>query len=303
MNQSPTLLDSSLQSLREQIDADLAGRLDALDPAACPADLNAAMRHSLLAGGKRLRPTLVLLACEACDGDPTLAMDPACAIEMVHTYSLIHDDLPSMDDDDVRRGRPTCHVQFGESTAILAGDALLTMAFETIATSELPAEAIAGCVADLALAAGACGMVGGQVDDVAAEQGLDAATPAAEQLESIHRRKTGCLITAALTMGARVAGANQELTDALRNYGMCVGLAFQIADDLLDLTSTPQKMGKGTGKDAERGKLTYPALIGAATSRQRAYDLVQDACRWIEPLGERGERLERLARYIVERDR
>ncbi|MBM79405.1 MAG: farnesyl-diphosphate synthase [Planctomycetaceae bacterium] len=294
----------------------------------CPNRLREAMSYSLLAGGKRLRPLLVLMTCEACGGDIEAAMPAACAIEMVHTYSLIHDDLPSMDDDDLRRGRPTNHRQFDEATAILAGDALLTLAFQVIAEDTRPADVAAACCADLASAAGASGMVGGQVADLAAEKrftsNLDAAgsrtnaeksedvnshseafsdsPQTLEQLEAIHRRKTGRLLSSALTLGGRIAGADAETLDALNNYGKSVGLAFQIADDLLDISGDQAKMGKGVRKDADHGKLTYPGLLGLDQSRQRAQALIDDACRWISPLGESGQRLDALAQFVLERD-
>ena len=283
------------------------------------------MDYSLLAGGKRLRPLLVLMACEACGGTVEAALPAACAVEMVHTYSLIHDDLPAMDDDDLRRGRPTNHKVFGEAMAILAGDALLTLAFEVIAANVRPGDVAAACCADLASAAGAVGMVGGQVADLEAEQAtsgrnsspplspsppapleLNNPTPATPQgvaqLEAIHLRKTGRLLRSSLTMGARIAQAPATLRNALDTYGKCVGLAFQIADDLLDVCGDQAKMGKGVRKDASLGKLTYPALLGVEASREKARGLVTDACRSIAPLGERGRRLEALAHFVLERD-
>lgn len=278
----------------------------------CPDRLRGAMRHSLAAGGKRLRPILAMLACEACGGSQLDALPAAAAIEMVHTYSLIHDDLPAMDDDDLRRGLPTCHVEFDEATAILAGDALLTLAFETLAT-DLPPATAAACCADLASAAGSQGMVGGQMADLAAEGRFDLefdAPPvpepspehACEHLESIHCRKTGRLLTCALTMGARVAGAATEQIAQLEHYGKCVGLAFQIADDLLDVHGDAQTMGKGVRKDAGHNKLTYPALLGEGESRRRAEALINEACDAIASFGERSRRLEALARFVLERD-
>lgn len=266
--------------------------------------LNEAIAYSLLSGGKRLRPILVLLASDACGGDREQALPAACAIEMVHTYSLVHDDLPAMDDDDLRRGRPTCHNQFDEATAILVGDALLTRAFEVLATEVSPPEVATACCADLASAAGSQGMVGGQQADLEAERAdveCDA-TDALERLESIHRRKTGRLITSALTMGGRIAGATSKQLECLENYGSRVGLAFQIADDLLDVTGTREKMGKNVRKDAEIGKLTYPSLLGEAESRRRAADLVAAARESLEPFGERAHGLDELARFVLERD-
>lgn len=269
-------------------------------PEDCPDRLREAMSWSLLAGGKRLRPALVLLGCDACGGEMHDALPAACAIEMVHTYSLIHDDLPAMDDDDLRRGRPTCHQQFDEATAILAGDALLTLAFEIIASDVTPAEVAAACCADLASAAGAEGMVGGQMADLQAES-LEVTDVG--QLESIHRRKTGRLLCSALTMGARIAGAPPESLRRLQKYGKNVGLAFQIADDLLDVIGDQDKMGKEVRKDAGHGKLTYPSLLGENESRQRAGQLIADAIEEIQMFGSRGRKLETVARYVIERDR
>jgi geranylgeranyl diphosphate synthase type II len=265
----------------------------------CPPRLQQAMSYSLLAGGKRLRPVLVMLACQACGGDPELALPAACALEMVHTYSLIHDDLPAMDDDDLRRGRPTNHKVFGEALAILAGDALLTLAFEVIATRVSPPEVAAACCADLASAAGAVGMVAGQVADLEAEESGQATL---EMLEAIHRRKTGRLLCSALTLGARVAQADPETLTRLKEYGLLIGLAFQITDDLLDIRGNVEKVGKGVNKDAALGKLTYPSLLGVEASERRAETLIADACRLIEPLGERGRTLRELAQFILHRD-
>jgi len=292
------LLDESWQALVESINSRLEDYVQR-GGSDCPAQLREAMAYSLLAGGKRLRPVLVLLASEACGGRVEDALPAACAIEMVHTYSLIHDDLPAMDDDDLRRGRPTNHVQFGEATAILAGDALLTLAFEILATDVRPGDVAADCCADLAQAAGAAGMVGGQMADLQAE---DAQNTDIVQLESIHRRKTGCLLSCALTMGARIAAAPPETIAMLKNYGECVGLAFQIADDLLDVSGDREKMGKGVGKDADHGKLTYPSLLGVQQSQEKSKQLIERACGSIAALGGHGRRLEALARFVLERD-
>lgn len=265
----------------------------------CPRRLEASMRYSVEAGGKRLRPVLVLLACESCGGDPKSAVPAAVAIELIHTYSLIHDDLPAMDDDDLRRGRPTNHKQFDEATAILAGDGLLTLAFEIIAREIRPAETAAACVVDLANAAGCEGMVGGQMADLEAEH---SGISSLEQLEAIHLRKTGRLLRSALTMGARIAGASPGTIGQLDHFGRCVGLAFQIADDLLDITGDAARMGKAVHKDAGHGKLTYPGLLGVEESRRRAEGLIDEACRSISSLGERSQRLDALARFVLERD-
>src|SRR5262249_45465886 len=264
-----------------------------------PARLQEAMAYSLLAKGKRLRPILALLSCEACGAAAEAALPAACAVEMVHTYSLIHDDLPAMDNDSLRRGRPTNHVVFGEALAILAGDGLLTLAFEVLARDVSPAETAAACCADLARAAGMAGMVGGQVADLEAEGRTLAAL---EELESIHRRKTGALLASSLTLGARIASANPEDLHRLARYGRCLGLAFQITDDLLDVCGTAGNMGKAVQKDASRGKLTYPALLGEEASHLRAQCLIAEACEWIKPFGDRGRRLDALAQFVLERD-
>ncbi len=266
----------------------------------CPARLAEAMRYSVQAGGKRLRPVLCLLAAEACGTDPALALPAACALELVHTYSLIHDDLPAMDDDDLRRGRPTCHKAFDEATAILAGDGLLTLAFEVIAAHTRPLETAAACVRALAEGAGPAGMVGGQMADLQAEGRTDATVAA---LEAIHRRKTGALLRAALRMGGLVAAAPAPILQALDTYGHAVGLAFQIIDDLLDVQGDEAKLGKRVQKDAELGKWTYPALIGLDGSRQKARQLADEAVAAIEPLGEDARFLRQVAWELLERDR
>lgn len=305
------ILESDLGGLRERVNQRLA---EYLSPAAfgsagdCPPRLRESMAHSLLAGGKRLRPLMVLLATEACGGSVDAALPAACAIEMVHTYSLIHDDLPAMDDDDFRRGRPTNHKVFGEAMAILAGDALLTLAFEVIATHTQPAAVAAACCADLASASGWCGMVAGQVADIEAEESASqrAENPDSvaelHHLEAIHRRKTGRLLTSAVTLGARVAQADASLITRLSQFGKCVGLAFQIADDVLDVTGDATKIGKGVAKDAARGKMTYPGLLGMEASRLKADALIDEACQLLQPLGPKGEKLAALARFVTQRD-
>jgi geranylgeranyl diphosphate synthase type II len=217
---------------------------------------------------------------------------------MVHTYSLIHDDLPAMDDDDLRRGRPSCHAAFDEATAILAGDALLARAFEVMAT-DLPPAVAAACCAELARAAGATEMVGGQADDLAAEQ----STGSIEQLEGIHRRKTGAMLTVSLRLGGLTSRADREQMDRLTTYGAGLGLAFQIVDDLLDLTGNVADTGKQTGKDKHHGKLTFPSLLGVDESRRRATALIDQAIAQVEPWGERAATLIDLARFVLERNR
>ncbi|MEZ6064425.1 MAG: polyprenyl synthetase family protein [Planctomycetaceae bacterium] len=294
----PARLASRLSELRGLVEQSLCDYLDRLSED-CPAHLLDAMRYSLLAPGKRMRPALVLLACEACGGSREAALPAAAAIEMIHTYSLIHDDLPAMDDDDLRRGRPTCHKQFDEATAILAGDALLTLAFETIATKVSPAQVAVACCVDLASAAGPEGMVGGQMADLDGERN---GVGSGEHLEAIHRRKTGRLLCSAVTLGGRIAGADAATLGRLRRYGECVGLAFQIADDLLDVEGEGEKLGKSVRKDAEHGKLTYPSLWGIAESRRRAEALVQEACGLVDSLDDAGEALAAIARYVITRD-
>src|SRR3954453_956250 len=234
-------LSEFLDDARRQIDEAMARYVpvgDDAPSARCPARLAEAMRYSLLGGGKRLRPILCLLAAEACGADPAAAMPAACALELVHTYSLIHDDLPAMDDDDLRRGRPTCHKAFDEATAILAGDGLLTLAFELLSRHVRPAAGALACVRALAEGAGPAGLVGGQMADLQAEGRDD---PTLEALESIHRRKTGALLRASLRMGGIVAGADAATLRALETYGHAVGLAFQIVDDLLDVEGDEAK--------------------------------------------------------------
>jgi geranylgeranyl diphosphate synthase, type II len=375
-------IDAINESLLPRIEAAL-DRFSNLGPG-CPARLKEAMRYSLLAPGKRLRPMLVLLAAEACGGAIEPALPAACAVEMIHAYSLVHDDLPAMDDDDLRRGRPTCHKAFDEATAILAGDALLTLAFETVARHIEPPSTAAACCAALAEAAGACQLVGGQADDMEQERKAEggrgkakdckldisncksqieqsdtletndqpsttnddssAGTPrladlppspfplppsaktlavdsrlndtppsnstippynetSFDLLTSIHRRKTGAMIRVSLRLGGMVAGASLPQLESLECYGNNIGLAFQVIDDLLDVRSSEEIMGKRTGKDAQRGKLTFPGLIGFEESGQYAARLVKDACESLAGFGPRATGLEVLARYVLERNR
>ncbi len=270
----------------------------------CPERLNSAIRYSLLSPGKRMRPLLSLLACEAVSGFWKPAIPVACAVEFVHVYSLIHDDLPAMDNDALRRGIPTCHVQFDEATAILAGDSLQMLAFQVIC-QELSAETAVACVQVLAEAAGRCQLVGGQADDLAAEgrfgPALGPGQDALEFLKSIHRRKTSALIEASLQLGGLAGGAALDHLKSLRNYGRAIGLAFQIIDDCLDVESTAEQLGKKTRKDSTLGKLTYPSLMGLHESRELAHQLISDACDAIAVFGNRGELLRRLAQFVVER--
>ena len=257
-----------------------------------------AMRYMALGGGKKLRPVLVLLAAEACGGKPEDAIPAACAVEMVHTYSLIHDDLPAMDNDDLRHGKPSCHKAFGEAMAILAGDGLLTEAFAVLAT-QVPDSSIARrLVAELAAAAGAAGMVGGQVADLEAER--DRSTDKS-LLDVIHRRKTARMIEAASSMGAISAAANEHFERSLRNYGMHLGLAFQIADDVLDAESSTEVLGKTAGKDAAAGKLTYVKCYGVEAARGRARGEADRAVDALSPFGHEADWLRDLARFVVQR--
>ena len=262
-----------------------------------PFTLFDAMEYSLLGGGKRLRPLLAVAAAEAvggrCDGAP---LDFACAAEFVHTYSLVHDDLPAMDDDDLRRGRPTCHKVFGEAMAILAGDALLTEAFRILCRGNEPARL--KLVDLLAKASGAHGMVGGQADDVREEW-----PRSLEFLENLHRRKTGALIAVACTGGACAAGASEQDVAAMQDYGLHLGLAFQIIDDLMDLAGDPVKMGKTKGTDARKGKVTFPALLGNEVSLSRSRAEAATAKAAIEHLLPAAAPLVALADFAMERER
>lgn len=343
-----------LSRLREIVDGAL---VDCMARTPWPPSLKAAAEYSLMAGGKRLRPILVLLANEVCCGRIEDSLAAACAIEMIHTYSLIHDDLPAMDDDDFRRGHPTSHKVFGEALAILAGDCLLTFAFETLAAANLDAGRRVQMLQVLATAAGGMGMVGGQVLDMEAERGSFCKDPPSRskqesaedpsctslksavnrerktedsqasgdtvasmslefrqnesnrseenrvgELSQIHNMKTGALIAAALELGAVSAASDSKHRSHLRHYGLCIGLAFQIADDLLDVTGDQNKLGKKPGRDADLGKLTYPGLLGIDISRLKAQQLVQEACDAVDIFGERSVWLKDLARFIVERD-
>jgi geranylgeranyl diphosphate synthase type II len=264
----------------------------------CPARLAEAIRYSLLAPGKRLRPALVLWSAEACGCNEERAMPAACAMEMVHCYSLVHDDLPAMDNDDLRRGRPTLHRAYDEATAILAGDALLALAFEVLVRYTEPAEVAAECCAALAHAAGATGLVGGQADDLDA-QSRDGDVGA---LERVHERKTGAVIQVSLRLGALIARADDDEKSALDTFGRKLGVAFQIADDVLDVQGQEAALGKRVGKDSAQGKLTYPALLGVDESLRRARLLIDEACTAIGCFGSKGSKLEALARYVLERN-
>ena len=345
-------------SLKQAVENQLQSIINQQD---WPTALRESVEYSLMSGGKRLRPALVLLAAR-CTRQPetsttaavnvsiddytgSTALSAACAIEMIHTYSLIHDDLPSMDDDDLRRGRPTNHIVFGEALATLAGDTLLTLAFETLGKASLPAEVTCQCLQILARASGGSGMVGGQILDLEAERGslqaiqngatsgkttetpvkkcedqqLDEKQPgesrqetsnsssdsrsmSVDHLVKIHRMKTGALIRASLQMGAAVSQASEVEFERLTDYGNAIGLAFQIADDLLDVTGTNERLGKETGRDHQLGKLTYPALIGLKASTEKARALVDQAVTALDIFDDRADLLRHLAGFIVERD-
>lgn len=232
-----------------------------------------AMKYSVRNGGKRVRPMLVLEFCSACGGDYKKALPLACAVEMIHTYSLIHDDLPCMDDDDYRRGKPSCHIAFGEANALLAGDALLTLAFETAFKADLPSESVVAAAKELAKAAGICGMVGGQVLDL---QNENKALTVAD-LENIDKLKTGELIRVSCVMGCIAAGADETEIKAAQEYASGIGLAFQIVDDILDVTSDAETLGKPIGSDSENQKSTYVSLLGIEKSKEIAAELTEKA--------------------------
>ena len=294
-DESATWLERELARRRSMVESALEHWLPADDEP--PARLHAAMRYAVLGGGKRLRPILVLAAAEACGGNPEAALPAAAAVEFVHCYSLVHDDLPSMDDDDLRRGRPTCHRAYGEALAILAGDALLTLAFDLLAGQAPDKSLGAVLVGELAQAAGHRGMVAGQVTDILSE----GSEPSAELIDYIHRHKTAALFRAAARLGGLAAAAKPTCLQALTTYGERLGLAFQMADDILDVTSSPAELGKATRKDLGRGKLTYPGLVGLARARQAAERLAEEAVASVEEFGERGRLLTELARFAVTR--
>ncbi len=289
-----------LDTRRRQVDAALARIFEDLGS---PRRLIDAMRYSLTAGGKRLRPVLCMAACEAVGGKPEAVLEPACALELIHTYSLIHDDLPAMDDDALRRGQPTCHLAFDEATAILAGDALLTLAFQVLAQPgadghPAPATRIA-VIARIARAAGCRGMIEGQMRDIAAE----GRPMALERLAELHGLKTGALITAAIGSGALWAGGSDVQVRALEHYGDKIGLAFQVTDDNLNVEGDPGELGKAVGTDAARSKTTYPALLGLERSKALARELVAEGLQAIAVLDSKADPLRAIAHYIVNRRR
>ena len=265
-----------------------------------PATIHEAMRYSVFAGGKRLRPVLVLAATKAVGGDVAKAMPVACALELIHTYSLVHDDLPAMDNDDFRRGRPTNHKVYGEAMAILVGDALLTQAFELIAGSAevFPADKVNRVTLEIAQAAGSRGLIGGQVVDMLSEN----QAIAGEVMEYIHRHKTGALFRAAVRAGAILGGASNQQLICLTNYSEQMGLAFQIKDDLLDIEGDEAKIGKPVGSDVKNQKSTYPFLYGLEAARSMASKAANDACAELKIFGPEAEFLRSLMHFIINRD-
>ncbi len=296
MPMHPSDLPALLAEHAERLSAYLGDVLARQAQAGAPARLIEAIDYSLSAGGKRLRPALVLEANRLLGKPGASALAAAAAIELIHTFSLVHDDLPAMDDDDLRRGRPTNHKVFGEATAILAGDAMMTLAFDVVAT-DADADLVAPLTRELARASGPFGMIGGQILDIDGEnRTLDLSA-----LQQIHRMKTGALLTASCRLGAIAARAPDEQLDALSRFGRHLGLAFQIVDDLLDETATPEQMGKATNKDAGRGKNTYPRLLGLDESKRQATQQMDQAIESLALFGDRADRLIALARFVVER--
>ncbi|HEX3354090.1 MAG: polyprenyl synthetase family protein [Terriglobales bacterium] len=291
------MLKQTLEQGQALTDAALEGLL----PAATqhPVSIHKAMRHSVFAGGKRLRPILCMEAGRMLAGSlPAGIEELGAALEMLHTYSLIHDDLPALDNDDLRRGRPTCHKVFGDAIAILAGDALQTQAYEVMSRLQCPAESRVRIIEEIARATGTVeGMIGGQVVDLEAER----TRPDIAMLEYIHRSKTAALISASVTSGGLYAGADEDGVEKLRAFGQSIGLAFQIVDDVLDVTQTSEQLGKTAGKDTVAEKATYPALFGVDESVKKAEELVKSAASSLDSFGSRAETLNNLARFLVER--
>jgi geranylgeranyl diphosphate synthase type II len=293
-------LEDYLYQQQQRVEQSLHAFLPALD--SYPPRLIDAMRYSVFAGGKRLRPILLLTATETVGGDPTTVLPAACALEYIHTYSMIHDDLPAMDNDTYRRGKLTNHMVYGEAMAILAGDALLTHAFEVLNSAALvehfPPALLVRVAYCLARAAGSFGMIGGQVVDILSE----GQQVPLETLEYIHRHKTAALIESAVTIGALLGGGTPDQVQALEQYGHCLGWAFQITDDILDVEGDATLLGKEVGRDAQKEKVTYPALLGVEVSRQHATELMQKGISALAPFEHRAERLRQIAAYIVTRN-
>jgi geranylgeranyl diphosphate synthase, type II len=291
------MLKETLEEGRKLADAALERLLPGPDER--PFSIHRAMRHSVFAGGKRIRPILCMEAGRVLANSlPTGIEEVGAALEMLHTYSLIHDDLPALDNDDLRRGRPTCHKAFGEAIAILAGDALQTQAYEVLSRLQCPAESRVKIIEEIARGTGTInGMIGGQVVDLESEH----KKPDAETLQYIHRSKTAALITASVVSGGLYAGASDDQVKQLRHYVQSIGLAFQIVDDILDVTQTSEQLGKTAGKDLASEKATYPALFGLEESRRRATELLASACEALNGFGSRAETLQTLARFLIER--
>jgi geranylgeranyl diphosphate synthase type II len=295
---TPFDIDGYRNRWQPEIDAALEKTLDELaSEPGCPDELCRTMKYAVMGGGKRLRPLLCLAAAGACGAEEKSALMAGCAVEFVHSYSLVHDDLPAMDDDDFRRGQPSCHKAFGEAMAILAGDALLTHAFQILALG-VPPHVSAQAVALLAAAAGPVGMVGGQVDDVG-----NAPVGSASDVEFIHERKTAALMTAAVKLGGLVAQAPRQQMEALGSFGQKLGLAFQIADDLLALEGDEERLGRPAGSDQIQERRTHPLLAGPEASRQRAQELVQQAVALLKPFGDAAAVLSGIAALVEMRIR
>jgi geranylgeranyl diphosphate synthase type II len=293
-------LSSYLDSRRRQVNAYLEKCFQA---GGKTGRLVEAMRYSLMSGGKRLRPVLCMAGAEAVGGRAEDALTAACALELIHTYSLIHDDLPAMDNDDLRRGNPTCHVRFDEATAILAGDALLTMAFQMLSSAELtnntPAATWLTVIQRISRAAGYRGMIEGQMQDISAEN----TTLTRSALDRLHKLKTGALIEGAVYSGAVLGGGNLEQINRLETYAGCIGLAFQVKDDILNVEGDPTLLGKRVGTDELRHKSTYPSRIGLEASKAFARELINEALQTLEPFDYRSDPLRAIANYIIDRQR
>ena len=290
-------LKSYIAARVAEVDAALDGFLPKAKVA--PSTIHEAMRYTVFAGGKRLRPVMCLAAAEACGGDPAAALAPACAVEVLHTYSLVHDDLPCMDDDDLRRGRPTCHKVYGEGMAVLCGDALLTHAFAILArTPASKRYGVGEYVAELAETGGSTRLIGGQVMDLEGE----GRALTKKELVRVHEAKTAALLTTSLRLGAMTANATPAKLAALTEFGRALGLAFQVIDDILDVTQSTEKLGKTAGKDQAAAKATYPALIGLDASRREARRLTAKALGALGPFGSRGARLREIAAHLLQRE-
>jgi len=289
-------LKAYLDGVVAEVDAAMDGFMPGEDER--PGAIHGAMRYCVFAGGKRLRPVLCLAAAEACGGDRAEALPAACALELMHTYSLVHDDLPCMDDDDLRRGRPTCHKVYGEGMAVLCGDALLTGAFIVLTkTKGTERYSVGAMVAELAETGGSRKLIGGQVLDLEGE----GKTLSLEELVRIHEAKTAALLTSSVRLGAMSANATNDQLEALTRFGYALGLAFQVIDDILDVTQTTEALGKTAGKDQAVDKATYPAVIGLEASRLEAMRLTAEALGALETFGKKGKRLREIAGWMLGR--